>query len=350
MKKIKLLSNKVNYNNLALISENIATLYNEGISMITIMDLLVELPLNKYYKESILNFKEYIKEGRTLEECFRDYSNLYPDFFSGMISIGEKSGNLYKVLKGLEMYCNKIVFIKNTIKNAISYPIFLLITVICLFAFIVLFTIPILYDFFIGLGTEIPYVCQLSYNLSNYIKANPFLSLIYMLNFGAILPYLIYKYYLKNFLKIVFNKISIYKDFIEYIFILLLAIIYKSGVNLSEGLVYATKSFNSSDIKERFIYINSSILDGYDISNAMKNSGSYSKYTISMVKLGEEGGSIDERLTSLSQYLEKNLLAKIERGMALLQPASIILMGGLVVIFLLVFIMPLFTAMFEVGF
>ncbi len=350
MKKIKLLYKKVKYNDLALISGNIAMLYNEGISMLVIMDLLNELPISKHYKESISEAKSYILEGKSLEECFNSFDDLYPDFFVGMISMGEKSGNLYKVLKGLEDYCNKITFIKSTIKSVLSYPLLITTASICLLAFIVLFTIPILYDFFNSLGTSVPLICKFSYNLSNYIKENPIISIIYIFNYLILLPWFLGKYYLKNKLRILINKITIYKDFIEYTFILLLSIILKSGVNLSEGLVYAGNSFTNKDLKERFNYLNLSILNGDAISSSLGNKGSYSKYTISIVKLGEEGGSIEERLDSLSLYLEKKLISKINKGIALLQPASVIFMGGFVITFLVIFILPLFSAMFEVGF
>lgn len=350
MMKIKLLTNKVKYNDLALISGNIAMLHKEGISMLMIMDLINELPISKQYKESINKSKSYILEGKSLEECFESFNDLYPDFFVGMISMGEKSGNLYKVLKGLEDYCNKIIFINSTIKNVLSYPFLIILSSVFLLVFIVLFTIPILYDFFNSLGTNIPLICKLSYNLSNYIKEHPIISIIYIFNYFIILPSFAYKYYLKKKFRSLINKIPIYRDFIEYTFILLLSIIIRSGVNLSEGLIYATKSFKIKDLKERFYSLNLGILNGDSISTTLGDNGNYSKYTISIVKLGEEGGSIDERLDSLSSYLEKKLLSKINRGISLLQPASVIFMGGFIIIFLIIFILPLFSAMFEVGF
>ena len=81
MMKIKLIANKVKYNDLALIAGNIAMLHKEGISMLMIMDLINELPISKYYKESINKAKSYILEGKSLEECFKSFEELYPDFY-----------------------------------------------------------------------------------------------------------------------------------------------------------------------------------------------------------------------------------------------------------------------------
>jgi type IV pilus assembly protein PilC len=86
MKRIEFLNKKVNYNNLSLIAGNLAILYKEGISMIMIVDLLNELPLNRAYKESVKGIRRYILEGKSLEDCFKAYDYLYPEFFIGMIA------------------------------------------------------------------------------------------------------------------------------------------------------------------------------------------------------------------------------------------------------------------------
>ena len=348
MKRIEFLYKKVNYSNLSLIAGNIAILYKEGISMIVIVDLLNELPLNRAYKESIKGIRRYILEGKSLEDCFRAYDYLYPDFFIGMIAMGEKSGNLFKVLKGLEDYYNVNIFFRNTVKNALAYPALIVTSTISLLIFIVLFVIPSLYDFYISLDAEIPLICKLSYNLSNYIKENPVLVIVYIFDLMVFLWFL-WKYYLKDIIIRLFNKIPLYREFNEFLFVSILGIIIKSGVNLSEGLICAANSFKIRDLRERFMSLNDSILKGESISDSLVSKGYYSSYTISIIKLGEEGGSIDERLESLTSYLEKKLIDGINKKAAIIQPASILIVGGFVITFLMIFIVPLFSSIFEVA-
>ena len=179
MKKIKLIFNKSDFNSLSLLSGNMAMLHKEGISLLIMMDLLTELPLRKTYKESIRNIKNFIAEGKSLNDSFNEFNDLYPEFFVGMVSMGEKSGNLSEVLKGLEEYYDKISFFKSTIKNVLAYPILLFISIITVFIFIAFVTIPSLYEFYINLNIEIPSVCKFLYDLVNYIKTNPIYSFIY---------------------------------------------------------------------------------------------------------------------------------------------------------------------------
>lgn len=349
MKKIKLSLNKVDYNSLSLIAGNIAMLYKEGISILIMMDLLVELPINKNYKESIKEIKRFVINGKSLKDSFMEFDYLYPEFFVGMVSMGEKGGNLQEVMEGLEEYYSKMRFFKSTIKNALSYPIILFLSVMVLFLFIVFVTIPGLYDFYLNLNIEVPFTCKLIYNLVNYIKNNKVVASSYFILWLLVIPYIIYKYFLKDLIKNLFYKVGIVKWFNEFIFISLLFIIVKSGVNLSNGLIYSASSFKSSNLKERFLTLNSSILDGKSISESLREYGGYCKYTTSIIKLGEEGGEMDERLKSLSSYLERKLLSDINRYMAILQPASILVMGGFVITFLMIFIVPLFGSLLDGG-
>lgn len=348
MKSIELFYKKQNYNDLSLIAGNIAILYKEGISMIMIMELLSELPLNKAYKESIKVIKGYIINGESLENSFRVYTDLYPEFFIGMIAMGEKSGNLYRVLKGLEEYYKFIVFLNGTVKNALSYPLLILISTILLLIFLMFFVIPNIYNFYISLNINMPVVCKIIYRFTNYILSNPFIFSIYVFD-TILLIYFLYKNYIKDKIRCALNEITIYREFNEFFFISILGIIIKSGVNLSEGLIYAERSFTNKNIKERFISLNNSILNGETISRGLMNKGYYSNYTISIIKLGEEGGSIDERLDFLNNYLERKLLNNISNKIAIIQPASILVIGGIVISFLLVFIVPIFSSIYEVA-
>lgn len=349
MRKIKLSLNRVDYNSLSLIAGNVASLYKEGIPVLTMIDLLVELPVNKSYKESLMGIKKSIIDGKALSDSFNEFDFLYPEFFIGMVSMGENSGSLQEVMEGLEHYYGKMRFLKSTIKNALSYPSLVFLSVITLFVFIVFVTVPNLYEFYINLNIPIPFLCRFVYELVNYIEDNKVLSLIYFISWGIGVPFILFKFYLRNLIKLLFSKITIIKEFNEFVFISLLSLIVKSGVNLSNGLIYSSTSFKSSNLKERFLILNSSILKGESISESLRNQGDYSNYTRAIIRLGEESGSMDERLKELSSYLERKLLSNIDKHIAILQPASILIMGGFVIIFLMIFIVPLFGSLLDGG-
>jgi len=342
---IKAVKLKSNNDSLALIAGNIASLNSDGIVFLNILDLLMEVPLAKGYKDSINKIKYDIENGESFEEALKGQKDLFPEFFISMISIGEKSGRLNETLKGIENYYSKISSIKKFIVSALSYPCILLVSIIGLGIFLALFIIPSFFDVYSSMGIEVPKSSLIIYNFVEKIKDNPLIICIYIISWGIVIPYLIIKYILKKYIRIPFERISIIREMHEYISIALLAIIVRSGINLSLGLDHCANSFSKGILNERFKNINLEIMNGKTLSEALQVGGGYSKYTISIVKLGEESGSMDERLELLSNHLEKKTFEKMNKFLAMLQPILILVMATVVLIFIMIFVVPLFGAM-----
>ncbi|NKF05319.1 type II secretion system F family protein [Clostridium gasigenes] len=342
---IKRVMLRPNNDSLAIIAENIGSLYSEGIPFLTILELLREMPLANGYKDSIYKIQYDIENGESFENALKKHKELFPQFFISMVSIGEKSGRLNESLKGIKEYYTKISSIKKIVGNALAYPCVLLVTMISLGLFLALFIIPSFFDLYSSMGTEMPKSCLVIYEFVQKAKENPLIIIIYAISWGIVIPSLVIKYGIKKYVRIPFEKISIIRDFYEYISISLLSIIVKSGINLSLGLNYCANSFSKGILNHKFVNINSAIIDGKTLSEALQGIDGYSKYTISIVKLGEASGSMDERLELLSSYLEKKSLEKINKILAGLQPALILVMAAIVLIFIMIFVIPLFGAM-----
>lgn len=350
MKNILKISKVVDYKNLALISGNMSILLESGVNLIKIFEILMELPIKSQYKISLEEIKELIKEGKSLEDAFSKHNNIYPKQFIGMVSIGEKNGKLSKTLKGLEVYYDKLSYIKTSIINSTSYPIILLIAISVLLIFIIFFFIPNLNDLYIGLDAEKPRIISIIKNIVDFVKNKPIVFFLYIFIWGILIPICILKNFRTTKFLQLFNKIKLVRDFNELIFIYTLNVVVKSGGNLSIGLQHSKESFGDTPLGEMFSRLNESILKGFSLYESFNKEDIYSSYTLSIVKISEEGGSIEEGLDNLSRYLEMNYLNRINKTLNLLQPFLVILMGFLVMIFIMVFILPIVNSIFESGF
>lgn len=343
--KIKLNYRIVNNKDIALISGNMGKLYEEGIPFTIILPLLRELPLTKEYKESINDIEKIVQNGGTLEEAFKSCNELFTDFFSSIVGIGEKTGKISEVLTVLEFYYSKRVSINKVIINACTYPIILITAVLFLFLFMIIFLVPSFSDIYIAMGKDIPKICKFMLEINKVIINRPLIALIYIIIWGVLIPYLliskVFKYRINNLL----FKIPLYKRFNEYIVVLLLSIVIKSGINLSVGLDYCTSVKLLSKNRDRIKQINKDIVKGKTLTEAMENSMIFSNYTLAHIKLGEETGTLDGKISLLEKELFENIVFKINRIVENIQPVMIIVIGILILSFILTFITPLFNVM-----
>ncbi|MBY0754848.1 type II secretion system F family protein [Clostridium sardiniense] len=339
MKDVK----KYSYRDISIICENLCTLYNNGLQITRSIELLEDFPLRKDYKLSIKKIAYEIKKGSSLEQGFSIFKPLYPSFFLGMISIGEKTGKLSDVFREMSIYYKRKDTMKKEIINASIYPMFLIGAMIFMSIFFILFIIPQLEDVYLSVGSELPYLTKVLLNTSKWVNNSPIIAFSFIAIWGVLVPIIVIKPYSKRIIEFIRNRINILKEIREYEMILLIKVIISSGINISLALKYCEEENSGNKLYKK---LNDRILKGDELSKAINEVINLSKYTIAMIKLGEESGSLDERLEDLTETLSKRCNERFKKIAALLQPTVIILMAFLVVFFLGVFVLPMFDGMY----
>ncbi|NMF04028.1 type II secretion system F family protein [Clostridium beijerinckii] len=341
-KKDMRIKHKTDEKQLALISGSLAQIYKDGIRITEALDLVADILSSKIYKDSLYGVLELIKQGSSLSQGFSEFKDLYPEFFIGIISIGENTGKLYEVLKGLSVYYDKLLFIKKEIKNACIYPMFVFISMILLSIFLVNEVIPNFFEIYKSMNIKLPKGCQVIYDMSIAFKDNHLVTGVAIFSWGLILIILIKC--LSNQISInKLTKISIVRSFFEYIMVLLFSIITSTGINISQALKYCENSMSFMYLRNKITEINSSIISGETLTESLEKSGVFSKYALAIVRIREEGGTIEEGFKELANTLEYRLNEKIQKYLKMINPIFIIMMASFITLFLMIFVLPLFN-------
>jgi len=333
---------KVNEEQLSLITSNLAQIYKDGIPITTALELVADVLANKTYKNSLLKVLAFIQQGKSLSEGFAQFKDLYPEFFIGIISIGENTGKLYEVLKGLNVYYDKSLFIKREIKNATAYPLFVFVSMIILIIILVNQVIPSFCEIYKSMNIELPAKCKFLYDINSTFKNNPFLAMTTMSSWGLMLI-ILFKCFFKKINIEKFIKINIVKSFFEYIMVLLFSIITSTGINISQALEYCENSMSFAYLGKKIKEINISILKGRTLTEALEKTGLFSKYTLAIIRIREESGAIEDGFKELSNNLEYKLSEQIKKYLRFISPIFMVIMAILIVAFLFGFVLPLFN-------
>lgn len=338
---------KISYGDLTIIAENLGSLYEDGIAIGDGLELLKELPLSKNYKNSITYIRNDILLGKSLSEAFSKFDELYPGLFIGVLKVGENSGQLGRTFNKLEMFYSKLGNIKKEVKNALIYPSFLIVTLILLGIFLAFVLIPSFYESYKNAGSEAPKVAEFLYNLKLSFNDNPILFIVSVLCYIPIVPLTIFQVlkYFKGRFKFI-RKVKIVKELEEFIFMLILSLILDSGVSLPIGFSYCSDSNDIKFLSDVLKGINEEILKGKELSECLSNLSFLSKYSISMIKLGENSGSLTVRVKKAEERLEKRTKESISKLLSLIQPTLIITMALGVVAFIWVFVLPMFDMIY----
>jgi type IV pilus assembly protein PilC len=339
---------KAHFDNLSLIAENLGALYEDGINIGNAFELMEELSLRKDYKKSIKEINNEVLKGNSLGKSFNEYSHLYPPFFVGIISVGENSGELTKILNSLSKYYGQSNKIKKEVKSALIYPAFIAIALISLMILLVFIIIPSMYDTFKGLNMAMPSIIETIYYASKWMGQNILVCLIGLICYPIVFVILIKLSNIENrhigYKAIL--KFKIIREYYEYLFILLMFVILSSGISLVKGIEMCVGATGKQIIEDELIYINNEILKGRSLSKALNNRF-LSKYSISMITLGENSGSLDAVVKKLESRLERNLEDKLKKIITMITPVFIGVMAVVVFIFIYILVIPIIDVMYS---
>ena len=124
-----------------------------------------------------------------------------------------------------------------------------------------------------------------------------------------------------------------------------------SGMTLGNALHTLSKRKTNPAQDEIVTALRDEIVQGTSLSDALsKWSDTFSTLYVSMVRAGEASGQLAEVLERLCRHFERVQEARDKVVMALIYPGIILSMGGLTMIFSMIFVVPRFSAIFaELG-
>lgn len=336
---------RYNYKDIHSIMENLYDLYNDGFPIYHSFKLIEDTALSKKYKNSIGIIKDYVKNGSSIGMAF-NITKIYPQFLISLINVGEENGSLSEVLKNLSYYYYKKYTLNKYIKSQLVYPITIL-TVLILGIIAFLFIVfPSVFKSFSSINKSMSNKLLCLYNFVKFIKSISIIKIILMtiaiiLVIAMIILLLIKCGVINN----IFRKTKLGKLLIEYKFISFLRMIVASGSSIVE-IIKMDIDYKSIGLKQKNIneFIQE-IKNGNEISIVMRKFNFISLYTISIIKIGESRGQLEECLLKASKTLEKKLNNKISKVIKSIQPILIVIITILICLLIVEFVGPILDLM-----
>lgn len=338
---------KIKNKEIRIICKKMSILLRSGHEITKIIDILSQQS-NKKINKIFLKVSNHIQKGNSITQSFKN-TNLFSKFFISMILAGEVSGNLDKIMDDLSDYYDKEEKLKSKIMTISIYPMILIILSICTMIFMLIFVIPNFEMVFINNNIKPPIITQMLIKLSIFTRKY-YLALI--LGFFAIIIALYYFIKTNKRVKIFNDLIKLNTPFIKDIVNLLITtrfcgtlnILIQSGVNIVDAIDISSKVIDNEIIYKKLLVTNEYIKSGNNIGYSIEKSNVFSKTFISMVKIGEESGNLDNTLNITNEFYIEELNLKIEQLVKVIEPIVTIIIGIIIGIFIISMIMPIFDA------
>ena len=126
-----------------------------------------------------------------------------------------------------------------------------------------------------------------------------------------------------------------------------LNILTTAGLDIQQALQLIEKGQKKKSVQAIIENIREQVIEGASVSDAMANTTKFSKYEVFSIKIGEETGKLSHILKELSFFFKRLIQYRQQLMGALTYPAFVILFSFAVIVFLLNFLVPMFSGVYD---
>ena len=334
-------------------TQDLATLLEAGLPVDRALTLLIESAEKDRFKMVVNDILKTVQGGGYLSDALAKHPRAFTSFYVSMARAGEAGGVLEAVLSRLGEFLESAQELKDYIKSAMVYPIFLVgvggVSIIVLLTFV----IPKFSIIFSDMGQTIPLSTQLLLGVSELLQSY-WWAILTLLGAGY---FFIGKYINTPAGRLKFDrkkmKFPVVGDLIKKIevarFARTLGTLTKSGVPILQALTLVKDIMGNKVISAAMEKVYARVKEGDRLSKPLRDTGIFPPLAIQMITVGEETGRLDRMLLRVAESYEKMVRNTVKRLISLLEPAMILLMG-LVVGFVVVSMLMAVFSMNEMPF
>jgi len=323
----------------------LSVLLSAGLPLDRSLNILSEISENKEMKNVIQSVLKSIREGTSFSEALQKHSRIFPKLYVNMIRAGEAGGVLDVVLEKLNEFLESTKALKDHIVSVMVYPIILTVTGGISIIILLTFVLPKFSTIFAELGGSIPLPTQILLTFSNTMKSYWWIVLSVM-----IAGWVIFRNYVKSDIgryKWDAFKLKVMGEVIKKLetarFCRTLGTLLKSGVPLLQALNNAKDVISNQVIASAIDAVPEGAKEGKSIAVSLSNANVFPPLALSMIKVGEETGQLDNMLIKVASTYEKSLNVAIKRFVSLLEPAMILGMGLVIGFIVISMLMAIFS-------
>jgi len=340
---------KVRLKDLAVYSRQLSVLIDAELPLIQSLGILEEQQKNAYFKNVIKTVKEDVEAGSTLNQAKRKHPKAFDDLYCNLIASGEQSGSLDVMLRRLSEFIEKNVRLRAKVKQAMIYPVAILIFAVVVTIFMLWKVIPIFANIFRDLGAELPWLTATVVAASDFMQK--YILLVIAGIIGAILAVRYYRSTTpgrwstdKLLLKVpLFGKL-LYKVAMTRV-TRTLATLISGGVPMLEALKITSTTAGNVVIEKEIIDARKFVSEGKTLSESFKQAGNFPTMMLQMINVGEATGTLDEMLSKLAAFYDEEVDNSVAALLSVLEPIMLIFIGGLVGGLVISMYLPIFSLM-----
>jgi type IV pilus assembly protein PilC len=337
----------VSNKDIVILSRQIATLFGAQVSALRVFRLLSAEVENKTLSQILSTVGDDLQGGSPISKALARHPSVFSSFYVNMVHSGEETGKLSEAFEYLADYLDRMYEIVSKAKNALVYPLFVVVVFFCVMALMLTLVIPKISAVLIESGQEIPTYTKVVIGLSNFLIQYGILVMFALVGVGFYVWSLRKSTQGKLFLDRLKLSVPYIGDLYKRLYLARIADNFStmllSGVSVVEAIDITSAVVENQVFTEILQQVGQDVKGGSSISDAFSKHAEIPGIMVAMTKVGEETGELGKILTMLAKFYSREVSNAVDTLVGLIEPIMIVLLALGVGTLLTAVLMPIYN-------
>ncbi len=303
---------------------------------------------NPVLRDAAFEISGDIDSGLALSQALERHRGIFSEFYINLIKSAEVTGRVQESVAFLADYLEKENTLVSKIKNAMIYPVFVVVLFIVVAGVLMGVVFPQIEPIFVDANVTLPLITQVFLALGHFI-ANWWLALVVIaLAFVAFLV----EYVRSEEGGVVFDEVVLSLPVVgkllrqAYVarFGEAMSVLIKGGIPIAQAIETSGHTVGSLLYRDALHGVAEKIRGGELLSRALEAEERYFPPLVSqMVAVGESTGRLDDMLSRVAQFYTREVDGMVSNLVELIQPALMVVIGAGVGLLFASILLPIYN-------
>jgi len=313
------------------VSSNLSIMLRAGVPLAAAIEDIIATMSNESLKNTLIDIRKNIEMGVKFSDTLSQHKMVFPDIMTRLAKVGEETGRLDQSLFEVASHLQKMEDLSATVKRALIYPLFSLITTGTALVFWLAYVLPKIMQVIIGLGVKMPLLTKVLYETSKITERFWYMLLIIPALAVIIIQLLKVRKYTRYYLDLTKIKLPFFKLLTHNRLLALLAeqlrLLISAGITIDRAFDVAADVMGNEVFKRAILNVKRDIMAGGKISDSMAAANIFPPLFIRMVSIGESSGNLDQQFGFLANHYYKIVDDISEKIGKMIEPTLMIILG-----------------------
>ena len=304
---------------------------------------------DREYREMIGEVRRSVELGQGLAASLKKYEDAFTPSAIHLIAAGEASGNLQEILERLADYLEGEYAARQRFRTVLFYPMILAASAAAALVVMLVFILPSVVGLLEGMHVELPLPTRILLSLGKFLSEYGQMLFAGALLFLPGLRCLYGRASFRLFADRVLLRLPVLGNLrkeVAWMHVLgTLSVLLRGGIQMDEALSMAGKVTDNRALQAAIFEARRNVQHGYSLTAAWDACPLFPRMLVQLLAAGECSGRMEEMLQKAADYCRLSAEHTSRRLQALMEPALILMMGGVVIFFVLAIVLPMLDSM-----